>query len=578
MPNHASANGIGPGAKHVGTAVSDTRPPSLQVHDQVPAMTDAATENWDYIVVGSGSSGAVVAARLSESGRHRVLLLEAGGEDNLFWMRAPMGAGRMLPRQDVMWQYETDPIPELRNRRLRWPRGKALGGSSSVNGALFVRGDRWHYDDWARRGATGWSYDEVLPYFKKLETFRGGDPRWRGTDGPIAVEWVRADLPVTGAFVNACVQAGIPGNPDYNGADCHGASRMQLNTKSGRRQSAAVGYLHPARGRANLKIVTNAFVSSIDLSGNRAEGVTYLVDGVAHAARAGREVIVSAGPIATPQLLELSGIGNPEILKRHGITPRVALKGVGENLIDHLQTRLSLEARNTKGLNEIIGSPWFKYWVGAQFLLFGKGLMTTPSVTAHALAKTRPDVTRPDLKITMHHFSGKDRMAYTKAGGIDPHPGLTFGVVQLAPESRGSLHIASPDPARPPSIMPNQLSHPEDIRVLTEGLRIARRVASQPALSNFVVQELRPGLDVVSDEALLEYIRDSGQSSYHPIGTCRMGTDAMAVVDPQLKVHGIDALRVVDSSIMPTMPSGNTNAPSLMIGEKGADMILAAAT
>lgn len=537
-------------------------------------MRSDSQESWDYIVVGSGASGSIVAARLSESGKHSVLLLEAGGPDNLFWMRVPLGAGQMLRRTDVIWQYETEPVPELRDRTLRWPSGKALGGSTSVNGTIFVRGDPRHYDDWQARGAEGWSYEQVLPYFKKLENFKGGDPRWRGSAGPISVERLNARLPVSSAFVDAAVGAGWPLNDDYNGADCFGASFLQYNTRFGRRQSTAVGYLRPARGRRNLSIVTGAYVTRIDLAGNRAEGVTYLAGGQTFSPKAAREVIISAGAIASPLLLERSGIGNPEALQKVGISPRVALRGVGENLIDQLQTRLSFEARNTRGLNEIIGSVWYRYWTGAKFLFLGKGLMTTPSATVAAFAKSRPTVRLPDLKIQLHHYSGKDRMAYSKAAGIDNHPGLTFGVTQLSPESRGRLHASGPDPFAAPNIEPNQLTHPEDLIVLTEGLKQARRIAAQPALSAYLVQELRPGPGCSSDHDLSDYVRDSAQTSYHPIGTCRMGTDPMAVVDPQLRVHGVACLRVVDGSVMPTMPAANTNAPCMMIGEKGATMIL----
>ncbi|EPR08982.1 choline dehydrogenase [Sphingobium indicum IP26] len=536
------------------------------------AHNDVRT-SYDYIVIGAGSSGCVVASRLSESGEHSVLLVEAGGPDTLFWMRAPLGTGQMLRRTDVIWPYETEGVPALNGRRLSWPRGKVVGGSSSVNGTIFIRGLREEYDRWRQMGNIGWGYDDVLPFFKKFENFKGGDPRYRGRGGPISVERLRLDLPVTGAFLDACAQAGIAANADYNGASIEGASPLQFNTRYGRRQSAAVGYLSPAMKRRNLHVLANTRVRKIDVVGGSASAVVLQNAGGEQTIRADREIIVSAGAIGSPQLLELSGIGNGFILKDAGIPVVHHLPGVGENLIDHLQTRISLKARNTAGLNELVRNYLFRMKVGAEWLFLGRGLMSTPLASAHAIVRSRPDAPMPDLKLQLHHFSGQDRMAYSKDLGIDPHPGLTIGVVQLSPRSRGHLHISSPNANAAPLIYPNQFEDEEDVRVLTAGIRMARTIASQDALSRFVVTELRPGAAASSDEEIKEYIRQSGQTSYHPIGTCKMGRDDWAVVDDRLRVRGVDRLRVVDASIMPTMPSSNTNAAALMIGEKGADLI-----
>lgn len=528
---------------------------------------------FDYIIVGGGTGGCVIANRLTADSRTSVLLLEAGGKDSLFWMRPPLGAGQMMTREDVMWQFVTEPVPQLGDRKLNWPRGKVIGGSSSVNGTIFSRGDPVQYDLWRSLGNPGWGYDDVLPYFKRLEDYPGGDPKYRGRGGPVRISDTTARDPVTLAFVAACIQVGIKQNPDYNGADMEGIALHQYNTRRGRRQSAAVAYLHPVIDRPNLIVKRDALVSRILLENRRATGVTFMQNGQHFTARAKGEVLLAAGSISSPHLLELSGIGNSEILKSKGIKPIHHLKGVGENLIDHLQARLTFEAQNATTFNTILRSPWRKALIGLEYLMFGRGWMSTPLCTAHALTRSTPDVERPDVKIQIHHFSGKDRTSYKANLGIDPYPGLTIGIYPLTPKSRGSSHLRDADAHSAPQIRPNLLSHPDDIRSSIEGLKLARKISQQPALSPYLLRETRPGVEVESDEALLEYYKMIGQTAFHPVGTCKMGHDEDAVVDAELKVHGLQGLRVVDGSVMPTMPASNTNAAVLMIAEKAADMI-----
>ena len=524
---------------------------------------------FDYVIVGAGSAGCVLANRLSADGKHSVLLLEAGPKDTNLWIHVPLGYGKLFKEKSVNWMYSTEPEPGLNGRQVFQPRGKVLGGSSSINGLLYVRGQHEDYDRWRQRGNTGWGYDDVLPYFKKAENQQRGADKYHGAGGPLPVsDWRHAD-PLSEAFVVAAAETGIPTNPDFNGARQEGAGFFQTTTRRGRRASTAFSYLRPAKSRGNLHVETSALAQRILFEGRRARAVEYRQEGRLRTARARKEILVSSGAYNSPQLLQLSGVGPAELLRQHGIDIVLDAPGVGNDLQDHLQVRVVTRCAQTVTLNDIMNNPVRRIWAGARYAALRKGPLTIAAGTSGAFFKTSPRLASPDIQIHFLPFS-TDKMGEK----LHSFSGFTASVCQLRPESRGSLKIKSADPSVPPEIRINYLATETDRAAFIDGIRILRKILAAPALKSYAVEEIHPGPKVTSDEDLLAFCRQTGSTVYHPTSTCRMGNDPLAVVDQRLRVRGIEGLRVVDASVMPDLMSGNTNAPTIMIAEKASDMIL----
>ncbi len=526
---------------------------------------------FDYVIIGAGSAGCVLANRLSETPDVHVCLLEAGGQDRNPWIHIPVGYAKTMAMPGINWLFATDPDSKTANRALPVPRGRVLGGSSSINGLVYVRGQSLDYDVWAQLGNRGWSYEHVLPYFKKSEHREGGgDPGYRGATGPLNV----ADVCETDSLLDTVIRAaetlGYPRNPDYNADSQEGFGYFQTTMKGGRRVSAASAYLHPAMARANLTVQTNAHATRILFERRRAVGVEYRQGDTIRRVRAGREVLLAAGAIQSPQLLELSGVGQPDRLRGQGIEVIHDLPGVGENLHDHYIVRLTYRIRGARTLNERLRGLSLLGEV-VRLVIGRTGALTAPAGIVYGFVRTRAEVETPDVQYHIANASFRDPKKRT----LDPFPGLTIGPCQLRPASRGSSHIRSPDPFAPPSIAPNFLHAPEDCATLVAGMRLARDLTAASPLSVHVVGEVTPGAEIASDAELLDYAARTGATLYHPVGTCKMGPDSMAVVDEELRVHGLEALRVIDASIMPRLTSGNTNAPTIMIAEKGADLVKA---